>query len=153
MGLRFRASILITTLAMLLLSSSLSPLSRSLPLLRSGAGAAPPRLRRSYPCPLWSSSFSFCLSRLPKSTTTPLSAVPFCSSSMASAAAATADDGFGSNPLLKDFDFPPFHAVEPKHVRPGIRELLRRLVWLLFVLIFDLGFIWVWILVLILGLV
>ncbi|XP_039123031.1 probable cytosolic oligopeptidase A [Dioscorea cayenensis subsp. rotundata] len=125
MGLHFRASILITTLAMLLLSSSLSPLSRSLPLLRSGAGAAPPRLRRSYPCPLWSSSFSFCLSRLPKSTTTPLSAVPFCSSSMASAA--TADDGFGSNPLLKDFDFPPFHAVEPQHVRPGIRELLRRL--------------------------
>jgi hypothetical protein len=33
------------------------------------------------------------------------------------------------NPLLvADFDFPPFDRVEPSHVRPGIRELLTRLV-------------------------
>jgi oligopeptidase A len=32
-----------------------------------------------------------------------------------------------SNPLLQDFDFPPFDAVEPKHVRPGIRALLKSL--------------------------
>ncbi|MED6132094.1 hypothetical protein PIB30_015882 [Stylosanthes scabra] len=31
------------------------------------------------------------------------------------------------NPLLKDFDFPPFDAVEAKHVRPGIRALLTKL--------------------------
>jgi hypothetical protein len=33
------------------------------------------------------------------------------------------------NPLLvADFDFPPFDRVEPSHVRPGIHELLTRLV-------------------------
>lgn len=32
------------------------------------------------------------------------------------------------NPLLKDFVLPPFDVVEAKHVRPGIRELIRRLV-------------------------
>ncbi|XP_047051358.1 probable cytosolic oligopeptidase A [Lolium rigidum] len=31
------------------------------------------------------------------------------------------------NPLLADFDFPPFDAVQPAHVRPGIRTLLARL--------------------------
>lgn len=31
------------------------------------------------------------------------------------------------NPLLKDFDFPPFDAVEAKHVQPGIRALLKHL--------------------------
>ncbi|KAF3338297.1 Organellar oligopeptidase A [Carex littledalei] len=28
------------------------------------------------------------------------------------------------NPLLKDFDFPPYDIVEPKHVQPGIRQLI-----------------------------
>jgi oligopeptidase A len=38
---------------------------------------------------------------------------------------AAADD----NPLLAaDFDFPPFDRVDPSHVRPGIRDLLTRLV-------------------------
>lgn len=32
-----------------------------------------------------------------------------------------------SNPLLQDFVFPPFDAVEPKDVRPGIRALLKKL--------------------------
>ncbi|KAF5206013.1 Mitochondrial intermediate peptidase protein [Thalictrum thalictroides] len=36
-------------------------------------------------------------------------------------------DNLDENPLLKDFDFPPFDAVEPKHVRPGIRVLLKQL--------------------------
>ncbi|WJX61772.1 oligopeptidase A [Trifolium repens] len=31
------------------------------------------------------------------------------------------------NPLLEQFVFPPFDAVEPKHVRPGIRALLQKL--------------------------
>ncbi|RYR18273.1 hypothetical protein Ahy_B03g062882 isoform A [Arachis hypogaea] len=38
-------------------------------------------------------------------------------------AATTQDD----NPLLKEFEFPPFDAVEAKHVRPGIRGLLTKL--------------------------
>lgn len=38
---------------------------------------------------------------------------------------ATIDDV--NNPLLKDFDFPPFDAVEATHVRPGIRDLLKKL--------------------------
>jgi hypothetical protein len=33
-----------------------------------------------------------------------------------------------SNPLLQDFEFPPFDVVEHKHVRPGIRALLKNLV-------------------------
>lgn len=41
--------------------------------------------------------------------------------------ASSADQSLESNPLLSDFDFPPFDVVEAKHVRPGIRELLRRL--------------------------
>ncbi|KAK8270993.1 hypothetical protein V6Z11_D11G233200, partial [Gossypium hirsutum] len=37
------------------------------------------------------------------------------------------DDNIESNPLLQDFDFPPFDVVEAKHVRPGIRALLKKL--------------------------
>ena len=33
-----------------------------------------------------------------------------------------------SNPLLEDFDFPPFDRIEAKHVRPGVRALLKQLV-------------------------
>ncbi|KAJ3672313.1 hypothetical protein LUZ60_007034 [Juncus effusus] len=32
-----------------------------------------------------------------------------------------------SNPLLKDFDFPPFDSVEAKNVQPGIRDLIHTL--------------------------
>ncbi|KAL2531678.1 putative cytosolic oligopeptidase A [Abeliophyllum distichum] len=32
-----------------------------------------------------------------------------------------------NNPLLKDFYFPPFDSIEAKHVRPGIRALLKKL--------------------------
>jgi oligopeptidase A len=39
-----------------------------------------------------------------------------------------ADAAVADNPLLADFDFPPFDAVQPAHVRPGIRALLARLV-------------------------
>ncbi|XP_011012058.1 PREDICTED: probable cytosolic oligopeptidase A [Populus euphratica] len=38
---------------------------------------------------------------------------------------ATVVDEF--NPLLQDFEFPPFDVVEHKHVRPGIRALLKNL--------------------------
>lgn len=32
------------------------------------------------------------------------------------------------NPLLKDFDFPPFDCVNADHVRPGVRALLKKVV-------------------------
>ncbi|KAL5705519.1 oligopeptidase A [Ranunculus cassubicifolius] len=32
-----------------------------------------------------------------------------------------------NNPLLKEFDFPPFDVVEAKHVQPGVRALLKQL--------------------------
>ncbi|CAI9766896.1 unnamed protein product [Fraxinus pennsylvanica] len=32
-----------------------------------------------------------------------------------------------NNPLLKDFYFPPFDSIDAKHVRPGIRALLKKL--------------------------
>ncbi|KAK3411839.1 hypothetical protein EUGRSUZ_I00594 [Eucalyptus grandis] len=38
-----------------------------------------------------------------------------------------ADAGIESNPLLRDFDFPPFDAVEARHVRPGVLALLKKL--------------------------
>nr|POE76618.1 organellar oligopeptidase a, chloroplastic/mitochondrial [Quercus suber] len=37
------------------------------------------------------------------------------------------EESIESNPLLQDFDFPPFDVVEAKHVRPGIRALLKKL--------------------------
>lgn len=42
-------------------------------------------------------------------------------------ATATIEESLESNPLLRDFDFPPFDVVEAKHVRPGIRALLQKL--------------------------
>ncbi|XP_008803786.1 probable cytosolic oligopeptidase A [Phoenix dactylifera] len=98
---------------------------RSFPLCSSPIrfSLAPKSYRhKSFLCPLWSSSFSLCLHRLPKSTTA--TAAAFCSAPLGPM---VADDGLDSNPLLQDFVFPPFDAVEAKHVRPGIRELLRRL--------------------------
>lgn len=40
---------------------------------------------------------------------------------------AAVDADLDRNPLLKDFEFPPFDVIEPDHVRPGIRALLQRL--------------------------
>jgi oligopeptidase A len=40
---------------------------------------------------------------------------------------ASGDADIHDNPLLKDFDFPPFDVVEAAHVRPAIRALLKRL--------------------------
>ncbi|KAF8081964.1 hypothetical protein N665_0854s0004 [Sinapis alba] len=90
----------------------------------------PSTLRKSYPCPVWSSSFSFCLP--PRSTSTsPLPFRHFSSSppSMSSAVSASVSDDslLASNPLLLDFDFPPFDSVDANHVRPGIRALLQHL--------------------------
>ncbi|KAJ7943796.1 Oligopeptidase A [Quillaja saponaria] len=37
------------------------------------------------------------------------------------------DENVEANPLLQDFEYPPFDVVEAKHVRPGIRSLLKKL--------------------------
>jgi oligopeptidase A len=36
------------------------------------------------------------------------------------------DGSLSDNPLLKDFDFPPYDAVDASHVRPGIRALIKK---------------------------
>lgn len=38
------------------------------------------------------------------------------------------DADVDDNPLLRDFEFPPFDVVQAKHVRPAIRALLSKLV-------------------------
>lgn len=88
-------------------------------------------LNKSSACQLWSSSFSFCTRTLQKSTSAAPSLSYSCSSlsapSMAAAAAADPPP-IGVNPLLQDFEFPPFDVVEAKHVCPGIRAILKKLV-------------------------
>lgn len=101
---------------------------------------------KSRPCPLWSSSFSLCLlhtrSRThrhsllrkaigakPARTSSPY--VRSFSISASSVVPEMADTE--SNPLLKEFYFPPFDSIEAEHVRPGVRALLKQLVCLLFI--------------------
>ncbi|XP_002310895.2 probable cytosolic oligopeptidase A, partial [Populus trichocarpa] len=90
---------------------------------------APKHFLKSRPCSLCFSSFSLGLQTLHKSTRTPLSISTCYSSSSVSTpptiSMATVVDE--SNPLLQDFEFPPFDVVEHKHVRPGIRALLKNL--------------------------
>uniref|UniRef100_A0A803MNN2 oligopeptidase A n=1 Tax=Chenopodium quinoa TaxID=63459 RepID=A0A803MNN2_CHEQI len=117
-----------STLAVSLLRPRLRPSSLfHLRHLSSSSRNSPKLLRKSYPCPLWSSSFSFCLgSSRHRSTSISLSSTS--SSSMATTASspiAAAIDK--SNPLLAEFDFPPFDSVKPEHVRPGIRAVLKQL--------------------------
>ncbi|KAE8649265.1 probable cytosolic oligopeptidase A [Cucumis sativus] len=92
--------------------------------------SSPHRLPKSFPCPLWSSSFSFCLHNRRKSVTSS-SIHYFSSRSSHSAPSMAAFGGIDrtpqSNPLLQDFYFPPFDAVEANHVRPGILALLTKL--------------------------
>ncbi|KAA8531477.1 hypothetical protein F0562_006170 [Nyssa sinensis] len=88
----------------------------------------PKHLQKSRPCPLWSASFPVCIHRLRKSTSPSspslkVRALSATSTVFESPKMSTVED----NPLLKDFYFPPFDAVEAKHVRPGIRALLKTL--------------------------
>lgn len=95
-----------------------------------------------HPCSLWSSSFSFCLLRarsnvFTKSTTFKRRLGSFppvrsfsgsASSTVSRSSYAVMDSDSGSNPLLEEFYFPPFDSILAKHVRPGIRALLKQLV-------------------------
>lgn len=95
---------------------------------------------KSRTCPLSSSSFSTCLLQSRASTphrhlrkaigTNSIRASSpsfrsFCVSALSSGPDMAENE---SNPLLKDFEFPPFDLIEAKHVRPGIRALLKQLV-------------------------
>lgn len=109
------------------LSRSINPILKRSPSSR----LAPKQFLKSHPCPLWSASFSFCLQSLHKSTSPsvfPSRSFSPCYSSFSSPSIAAPDETLHSNPLLQDFQFPPFDVVEAKHVRPGIRALLKKLV-------------------------
>ncbi|KAF8012227.1 hypothetical protein BT93_I0379 [Corymbia citriodora subsp. variegata] len=88
---------------------------------------SPPK--KSFPCPLWSSSFSFCLQSPHKATSLSLSNT--CPSASAPPITPQALPVAGAhverNPLLQNFEFPPFNVVEAKHVHPGILALLKKL--------------------------
>ncbi|XP_027076329.1 probable cytosolic oligopeptidase A [Coffea arabica] len=95
----------------------------------------PTQLPKSPPCPLWSSSFLLCLHSLhwsaktsTRSTTTVRS---FAAASPSKSTVSQPPSGMTSvgdkNPLLTDFNFPPFDSIEAEHVRPGIRALLKEL--------------------------
>ena len=80
-------------------------------------------LLKSHICPLWSPSFFRCLSlRHRHAPPRPRAAVV----SLSSAAMANVSDE--NNPLLKEFEFPPFDSIDACHVRPGMRTLLKKLV-------------------------
>ncbi|CAG7891441.1 unnamed protein product, partial [Brassica rapa] len=51
---------------------------------------------------------------------------PTCTVSPSSPSMAS-EDSLSSNPLLQNFNFPPFDVVDAHHVRPGIRALLHQL--------------------------
>ncbi|CAH2043321.1 unnamed protein product [Thlaspi arvense] len=116
--------------------ASLNLLRRSPPKLRtakffSSSQFRPSAFPKSYPCPIWSSSFSFCLPPRSASTSLPFrlfsSSPPSMSSAVSAASSIVSDDTLSSNPLLQDFDFPPFDSVDATHVRPGVRALLQHL--------------------------
>ncbi|XP_068657697.1 probable cytosolic oligopeptidase A [Aristolochia californica] len=119
-----RAFIILGTMLM----ATCVSITRSFPLLRPAAhfpSFSPKHLPKSHPCPLWSSSFSFCLHKYHRSTplSTPSSSLPL----MACHTPMTLEENLAQNPLLQDFVFPPFDAVNAEHVRPGIRALLSSL--------------------------
>ena len=105
------------------LSFSIQPLVRR----SSYSLISPKHFSKSRPCPLWSSSFSFCLQNPHRSPTCP-SIVPFSSHCPAPSMATVPQSTPEVNPLLLDFDFPPFDAVKADHVIPGIRTMLNQLV-------------------------
>ncbi|XAR51456.1 Oligopeptidase A [Bertholletia excelsa] len=99
---------------------------------RRSPRTCPKLLPRSPLCPLWSSSFSYCLRlrTLRKSTSSPPPASSlrsFCSATLTISSPSNMSKASEDNPLLMDFEFPPFDVIEGKHVAPGIRALLKEL--------------------------
>ncbi|GKB14269.1 probable cytosolic oligopeptidase A, partial [Tanacetum coccineum] len=89
---------------------------------KSSSSISNKHLRKSHICPLWSPSFFRCLSLRHRHA--PLSRATNQSLSRAAAMSTATDD----NPLLKEFEFPPFDSIDASHVRPGMRTLLKKLV-------------------------
>ena len=87
-----------------------------------------PRFAKSLPCPLWSSSFSLCHPKPAVTISITSSSRSISCFSASSMASTVQSDSLRENPLLEDFEFPPFDAVQASHVRPGIRALLQKLV-------------------------
>ncbi|XP_077234064.1 putative cytosolic oligopeptidase A [Tasmannia lanceolata] len=116
----YLGALLITNM---LIAASIS-VTRSLPLFRSRPSFYPKHHPKTHPCPLWSSSFSFCLQKPYRSTSL---ASSFCSSPPLMASQNPNPEDLEENPLLQDFVFPPFDVLDPNHVRPGIRALLMKL--------------------------
>ncbi|KAF8012226.1 hypothetical protein BT93_I0378 [Corymbia citriodora subsp. variegata] len=123
--------LIIVNMLTLMVSTTCIALSRSVyhhrhHLHRYARHHSPPK--KSFPCPLWSSSFSFCLQSPHKATSLSLSnTCPSASAPpIAPQALPVADACVENNPLLQNFEFPPFD-VEAKHVCPGILALLKKL--------------------------
>ncbi|GAA0165930.1 metalloprotease [Lithospermum erythrorhizon] len=84
-----------------------------------------PKLQlKSLPCPIWSSSFSLCLNLNRRSSRRSFSA---SQSTVTKPPPFDMAEHSNNNPLLKEFYFPPFDTIKAEHVRPGIRELLKKL--------------------------
>ncbi|XVF59144.1 hypothetical protein PTKIN_Ptkin07bG0252100 [Pterospermum kingtungense] len=119
------------------LSRSVHPILKHSPFSSHSSHFTPRLFLKSYPCPLWSSSFSFCLQTSHRSTSPSFysyssssyssSSFSACSSFSPPPIIASVDENIQFNPILQDFDFPPFDVVEAKHVMPGIRALLKKL--------------------------
>ncbi|XP_042990125.1 probable cytosolic oligopeptidase A [Carya illinoinensis] len=114
-----------------LLASRISVTQSVNPLLRRTPPPllSPKQFPKSSPCHLCSSSFSFCLPALRRPTCTAPWLSHSCSSlsSLPMAATSAVESPIEANPLLLDFEFPPFDVIEAKHVSPGIRALLKKL--------------------------
>lgn len=125
-----------TLLILIMLMASRLSFSRSLhPLLKHSptktktpfCRLTPKHLNKSYLCPLWSPCFSFCLQSLHyRNHKSRITSPTFSFSAFSSLTPPMADVSVEANPLLQDFDFPPFDAVKAEHVRPGIRTLLEK---------------------------
>lgn len=74
-------------------------------------------------CPLHPPSFFLCLP-----PTTILRHSPPLTARRASFSFAAMSTTSDDNPLLKNFEFPPFDSIDASHVRPGMRALLKKLV-------------------------
>ncbi|KAL8472742.1 hypothetical protein ACS0TY_029826 [Phlomoides rotata] len=147
---RFARSSFTQFLPVFLLMASFLSLSRSIhfqpvcsfpkpSLLKPHFPSYPYSSLKSRTCPRWSSSFPISLLhsraspphlhlRKPITSNSIRPSTPsirsFCASALSNG---THMSDAESNPLLKDFDFPPFDLIEAKHVRPGIRALLKQL--------------------------
>ncbi|KAH0892356.1 hypothetical protein HID58_054785 [Brassica napus] len=131
----------------LLLRRSPSKL-RNAKFFSSSSQFRPSTLPKSYSCPIWSSSFSFCLP--PRSTSTSLpfrqfsSSPPSMSSAIAAAVSSAVSDEslLSSNPLLQDFDFPPFDSVDAEHLENSVEPSWPKLVEPLEKLVDRLSVVW-----------